>query len=352
MNDQPRNHITINGKLLSGNELEKYSHQIDQEVFSFLIEWFSDRDSVVVMTSGSTGEPKQITLKKQAMVNSALMTGHYLGFRAGMTALLCLSPTYIAGKMMIVRAIVWEMNLLTVAVESNPLISINQPIDFCAMVPLQLDTVLEQTPDKLHLISKLIIGGSATTPQLEAKLSSVSTQCFHTYGMTETLSHIALRPLNGPKKSDWFQPLPKVQITLDERQCLCVDAEMLGVKNLFTNDIARINKAGAFQVLGRIDDVLISAGMKVHPEKVEQKVLQLLGRRSIMSAAPDPKAGLHLILVIEGMASTAEIYQIWEQLSANLSKEVMPRRLHFVDSLPMLESGKIDRKGAFALFQD
>ncbi len=357
MNYQEPAQITLNGNLFTKKEIlagklkNTAKDDIAQELADFLMDWFNNEDFLFVQTSGSTGEPKRFRVNKQAMVNSAIMTGHYFGLGQGMTALLCLSPKFIAGKMMVVRALVWKLNLITTAIGSNPLRNIHHPIDFCAMVPLQVATILDQNLDQFNLIRKLIIGGSAISPQLEASLAAIPTQCFHTYGMTETLSHIALRPLNGPNKSDWFEPLEGIQLSLDERDCLCIDAPLLNVYQLKTNDISMINPDGKFQILGRIDNVLVTAGLKIHPLQVEQLAAKALGRACLLSAEPDEKAGLSLVMLIEGYPATAEIYQIWEQLTDALQKEEMPRRLHFIDTIPMLESGKPDRQAAFRLIQ-
>lgn len=357
MDDQALNQITINdhvftkSEVLAGHTDMYLQETANAELIDFLKDWFSEEHFLFVQTSGSTGEPKRFQVSKQAMISSARMTGRFLGLQEGMTALLCLSPKYIAGKMMVVRALVWKLNLVTTAVESNPLKEIHRTIDFCAMVPLQVDTVLEQTPDQIKHIRNLIIGGSALSPQLESRLQKVSTSCFHTYGMTETLSHIALRPINGPDKSEWFEPLEDIRISLDERDCLRVDAPMLSANRLLTNDIAVINQDGKFQILGRIDDVLVTAGLKIHPQMVEQKVALAIKRSCVLSGIPDARAGLSLVLVIEGDASTTEIYQIWEFLATALTKEEMPRRLYFVDKIPLLESGKIDRSSVFSKIQ-
>lgn len=314
------------------------------ESFAFLQDWFDSADTIVQQSSGSTGPPKQISLSKAAMTASARMTGEFFGFDSTKNLFLCLSPNYIAGKMMIIRALVWEMNLIIGDNAANPVVTLDQQIDFSAMVPLQLSKIIAETPEKLDLFKTIIIGGSAVAGSLEQQLQQFSTAFYHTYGMTETMSHIALRKINGAEKSDWFSPLSGVNISVDDRNCLQINIENLGIKSLITNDIVSVNESNQFKILGRIDDVIISAGAKIHPLLIEQKLKKHISNQLLLLGKKDEIAGEIAVLVIEGSFTIKEIYDFWQKLTSLLPVHEMPRRLHFIDQIPLLPSGKANRK--------
>ena len=339
--------LRINGKVLTNQDVTSISllgNSLDSQASAFYREWTNEDDFVQVQTSGSTGAPKQMHVSKQSMINSALATIRFLGLEKGMKALLCLSPEFIAGKMMLVRAMQAEMEVLTGSAGKNPLENLGTHIDFAAMVPLQLHAVLEQNPEKLSLIRTLIIGGSSIDSRLEAALQNHPTGCFHTYGMTETLSHIALRPVNGPEKSDWFTLFENVEISLDERYCLQITAPGLFENTLITNDIVVIDESGRFKILGRTDDVIISAGRKIHPAEIESKLAGLFQKSFMISSVSDAAAGEKVVLYCEETLSIRETYRLWEQLTERLSAFEMPRQIVSSTKIVFLESGKIDRR--------
>ncbi|MDA3942122.1 MAG: AMP-binding protein [Bacteroidetes bacterium] len=343
-----KTYIKINGVGYSTSAILNLSIQnaddLWAETVSFLVEWLNPEATIRQQSSGSTAAPKQMKLPKAAMIESAKMTGSFFGFHDRMNVLLCLSPKYIAGKMMIIRALVWKMNLIIAKTTSNPVAQIDQPIDFCAMVPLQLSKILDETPLKLKLLNTVIIGGSALSPQLEQQLQEVKTSFYHTYGMTETMSHIALRKMNGEHKSAWFSPLKNIELSADARGCLIIDAKSLGINKLLTNDLVSIARDQKFKLLGRIDDVIISAGKKIHPLLVEQKLGRHFKNQMLIVGIPHEKAGETTLLAIEGNTTIPTLYELWKTLSALLTAEEMPRRIHFIDQIPMLESGKPNRK--------
>ncbi|MBU1009758.1 MAG: AMP-binding protein [Bacteroidetes bacterium] len=343
------NSLRLNGHLLQQPELAAAtghfpeSDSLIASVIDFLRLWFDDDDSIDQQTSGSTGQPKLIRLSKQAMVNSAAMTNSFFQLEKAHQALLCLSPEYIAGKMMIVRAMLSGMNLLTSTVGSNPLAECVRPIDFAAMVPLQVSTILKHDPDKLSLVSKLIIGGSAIDARLEALLQHQQTKCWHTYGMTETISHIALRKVNGVDRSDWFSPLDNIRLSTDSRQCLVIDAPALHNETLITNDLVELRNDGSFRMLGRVDDVIVSAGHKIHPLLLEKKISPLLPYPFLISSVPHPEAGSETVLVIGHTYGIGELFALWKALEEKLSPVEMPRRIAFIEQIPSLPGEKTDR---------
>jgi len=339
--------IKINGKVYSQRSIqnltEDFPSALSQEVLEFLQIWFNKEKTITQQTSGSTGSPKIIKLQKKALVASAKITGNFFEFHKKMNSLLCLSPNFIAGKMMIVRALVWGMNLILGKTDSNPVKDLVEKIDFSAMIPMQLANIVQQNPEKLGLFKTIIIGGSAIPLTLQTQLLPFNTDFYHTYGMTETMSHIALRKLNGDTKT-YFKPLPGIQLQQDKRSCLVIKAEALGIKRLITNDLVHLQADQSFRVLGRWDEVIISAGLKIHPQLVEQKLSQHLHKPFVVIGKAHETAGEIAVLVVEDQAVTSQIFAYWQLLEQLLEPAEIPRQLFFIASMPILASGKADRK--------
>jgi O-succinylbenzoic acid--CoA ligase len=316
----------------------------------FLSEWNNDSLFVHVQTSGSTGAPKPMLAEKRRMLASARITNDFLGLREGDAALLCMSLDYIAGKMMVVRSIERGLKLLTVEPSGHPLnhsqLAIDDcQIDFAAMVPLQVYNTLQVPEERKRLlqIRHLIIGGGAIDEALGAELKNFPNAVWSTYGMTETLSHIALRRLSGPEASDWYIPFPSVKVSLSEDGCLVIDAPEVCPERLVTNDIAEISPQG-FRILGRKDNVICSGGIKIQIEEVESRLRPFLRVPYLISKRPDPKFGEVSVLLTEG--SVDEARQICERI---LPKYYLPRHYLHVDRIPLTETGKPARQQAALL---
>ncbi len=314
-----------------------------RKVLEFLYQWFDDQEVITLFTSGSTGPPKKVNLPKKSLMASAEMTGRFFDLKPGMTAHLCLSPDFVAGKMMIVRALAHGMNLLTTHVGANPLDTLNQAVDFSAMVPLQVANVLKHNPQKMQQVKTLIIGGGAVSPLLEQDLAHLKTSCWHTYGMTETLSHIALRPTNGPERTDWFTPLPGVELSTDPRGCLVISAPAIISERVVTNDLVLL-KDNRFQVLGRWDDVINSAGHKLHPSLIERKIGAWLSFPFFLSGEQHPAAGQIPVLFVQAPPEETDKEQIQEGLLRELQPHEVPRKVIVLPRFVYLESGKINRQ--------
>ena len=316
----------------------------------FLSEWNNDSLFVHVQTSGSTGAPKPMLAEKRRMLASARITNDFLGLREGDAALLCMSLDYIAGKMMVVRSIERGLKLITVEPSGHPLnhsqLAIDDcQIDFAAMVPLQVYNTLQVPEERKRLlqIRHLIIGGGAIDEALGAELKNFPNAVWSTYGMTETLSHIALRRLSGPEASDWYIPFPSVKVSLSEDGCLVIDAPEVCPERLVTNDIAEISPQG-FRILGRKDNVICSGGIKIQIEEVESRLRPFLRVPYLISKRPDPKFGEVSVLLTEG--SIDEARQICERI---LPKYYLPRHYLHVDRIPLTETGKPARQQAALL---
>ena len=295
----------LNGYGYSNEELKEVAYSLikegedfEKDIGDFLLDWLSPDLQLTVRTSGSTGIPLGIALKKQHMVNSAKVTGEYFQLEAGDRVLLCLSPQYIAGKMMLVRAMVLGLELDFVAPTSRPLDGVNKSYKFCAMVPLQLESSI----NKLNQIQTVIVGGASVSSQLIKLIANSNTKIFETYGMTETITHVAVRPLNQydtKSKFGAFKILPDITISQDDRKCLVINAPNITDDPVITNDIVELISEKEFLWQGRFDNVINSGGIKLIPEQIEQKLSSLIPSRFFVSALPDLKLGQKLVLVVE-----------------------------------------------------
>ena len=332
----------------------------------FLQEWNSPSETLLVHTSGSTGKPKPMWVEKQRMLNSAHITCDFLGLRPGDSALLCMSLDYIAGKMMVVRSIERKLRLFSVKPSGHPLSDeslakmVEMDFDFVAMVPMQVYNTLQvpQERERLSRIKHLIIGGGAIDDALAEELRSLPGAVWSTYGMTETLSHIALRRLNGEEASEWYQPFDSVGVSLNSDGCLVIDAPLVCSEPLVTNDIAEIKQQETsshssdasssskvsfphvlFRIKGRKDNVICSGGIKIQIEEVENLLRQHLDASFLLAKKKDEKFGEIAVLVTES-GDLEGVEAICRQV---LPKYWVPRQyLHF-DQLPMTETGKPKR---------
>lgn len=344
--------IILNGEQILRTELIRRSLEIttnssvpewEKELYLFLNEWLSDSDSVLSQTSGSTGEPKPIELPKSVMVKSAERTIEYFGLQKNDRLLLSLPCRYIAGKMMVVRAIVGQMNLITVDPATDFGFLKQEEFDFGAMVPNQVFKLLEQPSgiEKLKNICNLLIGGSAISGELESQISRLSSRMVITYGMTETASHIAIRELSGNRKSDFYRCLPGISVSLSETDCLQIHLPEFD-EPLQTNDLAELQSNTAFRILGRADSVIISGGIKYSPEALEKKLEPIISERFVISSVPDEKLGEKLALVIEGKPQNTKLLE--QNINSLLTAFERPKVICFLDHFPMTISGKIMRK--------
>ena len=344
-------HIILNGKIISSQEVSVRTSEIidnpstpewEKELFLFLNEWFSESDFVQAHTSGSTGEPKPIELPKSVMIKSAERTIEYFGLKKGDRLLLSLPCQYIAGKMMVVRAIVGQMNLETVDPSDDFEILMNETFEFGAMVPNQVFKILESPSGKKKLenIRNLLIGGSSIPATLETEISRLRSRVVSTYGMTETASHIAIRELSGEKRSDIYNCLPGISVTTNENECLQIHVPEY-YEPIQTNDIAEILSPTSFRILGRADDAIISGGIKYFPETIEKKLETVILGRMVISSLPDEKLGEKLVLVIEGKQT--DIEPINQTLKKFLTPFERPKAILFLAKFPETSTGKIKR---------
>lgn len=331
----------------------------------FFSEWNNDSDRVLVHTSGSTGKPKPMMVEKKRMLNSARITCDFLGLKPGDSALLCMSLDYIAGKMVVVRSIERHLHLISVSPSGHPLKDINEEITFAAMVPMQVYNTLQvpEERERLTHIRHLIIGGGAIDASLEKELQALpgNIAIWSTYGMTETLSHIALRRINGAEASEWYQPFDSVKISQTEEGCLVIDAPLVCAETLVTNDIVEIesyiyNKEEKlrFRIKGRKDNVICSGGIKIQIEEVEALLKPHLEKPFMIAKKKDEKFGEIAVLLTEDedfkkVEATIRRLLSGKSDDSNKSSESkshkywIPREFLHVDHLPLTETGKPKR---------
>lgn len=338
--------ILLNGQKYDVENIEKIHSETtvwQKEIYSFLKNWFANSDVITVHTSGSTGVPKEIHLTKEMMRNSARMTNRFFGLDSSQTALLCLPASYIAGKMMLVRAVVGGFNLITVEPKANPFIGIKEKIDFAAITPYQLSHSLESLRN--IELKNIIVGGAPISGTMEAQISQISAAVYETYGMTETASHIALRRINGKCKSDFFTPLDDVHIRQDKRGCLVINAPYLSPNEFVTNDLVELTGENSFRWLGRADSVINSGGVKIFPEQVEKKLEKILSSHFFIASVPDKKLGNRVILILESEKySPLEEEKLFEKLKDVLQKYEIPKEIHYLPKFNYSAGNKILRE--------
>ena len=309
------------------------------DINEFLNEWQNDSDTVWVHTSGSTGKPKPMQVEKRRMEASARITCDFLGLKEGDTALLCMSLDYIAGKMMVVRALTCGLRLISVEPKGCP--QWKGAIDFAAMVPMQVWNLVQQAPERLRQIRHLIIGGGAISDELADALKDMPNHIWSTYGMTETLSHIALRRLNGAERSEWYTPFNGVEVSLNEEGCLVIHAPAVHEGVLVTNDIAEL-KDGKFRIKGRKDNVVCSGGIKIQIEEVERMLSAHLKVPFLITKKADKKFGEQVVLLTESI-DVSNVKEVCQQV---LPRYWQPRMYLHVAKIPLTETGKPARAEA------
>lgn len=319
------------------------------ELETFLRDWNSGSPTLLVHTSGSTGKPKPMMVEKKRMVASATATCDFLGLKRGDTALLCMPLDYIAGKMVVVRSIVRHMKLISVKPSSRPFASLTESPDFAAVTPMQ---VYETMKDERELglmrgVRQLIIGGGAISADMGARLRAFPNAVWSTYGMTETLSHVAMRRLSGAGASEWYTPLKGVTVSADGHGCLVIDAPAVCSERLTTNDIAEFEGNGTnarFKIIGRVDNNICSGGIKIQAEEVERLLDEEIRRPFVVTWTPDDKLGQAVTLVIETGGEAVDMEDV-ERLCRNvLPKYWVPRIYRSVDHIPRTETGKLKRR--------
>ena len=340
-------------------------------VDEFLSAWRAEQTEFVLRTSGSTGTPKPIRLTRAQMIASARLTGQTFGLQPGDRALVCLNTDYIAGVMMLVRGEVLGLHLTVVPPSANPLVGFDPAttrFDFAAFVPLQLQTILANVGTSggpvagpiLNGMKAILVGGAAVSSALENAVQGIQAPVYSTYGMTETVSHIAIRRLNGPARSDLFTVLPGVAVGTDDRGCLHLTAAATNHERIQTNDVVELLTTGqaagqiCFRLLGRADSIINTGGVKVQPEAVEAVLSATLATwglspRLFVAGLPDERLGQRVVLFLENQSLTAdEFEQLQQAVRVGVGTYAVPRAYVSVGTFAETATGKVDRRATVA----
>jgi O-succinylbenzoic acid--CoA ligase len=316
----------------------KGSEHLNDSLHEFLNDWYADKPSIIVQTSGSTGRPKEMHLSKEACRKSALRTLKTFSVKPGKTALLCLPIETIAGKMMIIRALLGELTLIISEPKSNPLQNIDLQIDFIALVPYQVQRILEENPTSLSEISTILIGGAAIPQHVSSALFTFGIQAFHTFGMTETLSHFAYRRV-GLREEKVYHALEGVQFDEENKELILYD-QIIGVRQLKTGEHVNLLSNNTFEWLGRMDFMINSGGVSISPEEVERVLSPYISQNFMVASLPHPDFGEQIILLIESERFSFDKH-VFQCISNRYHR---PKEIFFLESFSYTANGKINRK--------
>lgn len=309
--------------------------ELKEEIESFLNNWFSNDLTIQASTSGSTGKPQEIHLTKKGVQYSAQNTVEYFKLNQNTKALLCLPLSTIGGKMMIIRALESNMKLWIQKASSNPLNNMIEKIDFLSITPMQLNNILNDSLDNLKKISTILVGGAPIHAQLESRLKKEGISVYHSYGMTETASHVALRCL-GFNENKYYRALPGISFDTNEMGSLIIHYPAMNEQPIHTNDIVELINESTFEWIGRADFAINTGGIKVHPEEIESKIADQISTPFFITSIPDLVLGEKVVLIIEAVNSK-------ESFDFDFLGKQKPREVYFVKNLIYTHSGKLDR---------
>ena len=355
----PENGIWLKDSFVSfisiqNNDFPSVSNPDELHALHFCHEWLNGTLTFTIHTSGSTGIPKSIYITRDQMIQSALLTGKALHLQAGDTALVNLNTRYIGGMMMLVRGLVLGLKLWIVPPGLLPLQELPSELyfDFLSFGPMQLQAILEKMPDRMATLNRaraILLGGAPVSETLERQVQQIKAPIFQTYGMTETLSHIALRRINGTGKKEYYTILPGVEITTDERACLVIRTPFTGAQPIITNDVVQLLSPATFIWLGRIDNIINSGGIKVQSEKIERITEQVLldsqiNQRFFIGSLPHTQLGETVTLFMEGKALSKDTeMQLLHSITAFTSRFEKPTSIVYIPAFLETPSGKIDK---------
>jgi o-succinylbenzoate---CoA ligase len=323
-----------------------------KSVSDFIDSWTKGKRTFEITTSGSTGKPKAIIFTKEQCIKSACQTIDIFGLKKNDNFLCCLDISYVAGFMMIIRALVVEANMYLTKAERNPFLKTDPNIkfDFAAFVPYQLRSIIEDNPqniDRLNSMKAILVGGGTISCTDMKLFKDIKAPIYHTYGMTETLTHVALKRLNGENPDQYFKALPGVAFSIDSRDCLVIKTQIVS-EEIITNDIVKLISDKEFEYMGRIDNIINSGGYKIHPQLVEQRVESVIKEifntsNYFIFPVEDQKFGMHPELMIEGEHDQSKLNKLTKVLKKILHPYEIPKGIHFRNKFVLTRSGKVDR---------
>jgi O-succinylbenzoic acid--CoA ligase len=323
-------------------DIKAFNFTNNEELGTLIEEWNSYALTMIAKSSGSTGEPKTIEIYKKHMQNSAELTARYFNIAAHSNVLLALPLTFIAGKMMVIRSIVNDWNLILTDCSSNPSLP-ESALQFAAFTPMQAEHLLETQFDKFNQIETVILGGGAISNSLFQKLKKCRNRIFATYGMTESITHVAACELKMQDESQVFEALPGVEFHQDERGCLCIKAAHLDDSVFITNDLVEMKDSKHFRYLGRLDNVINSAGLKIFPEKIEAEIEEIIGAPFYVTSIEDDVLGQKMVVMIEGNENNFS--DVLKKLDHHfLHRNDRPRAYFFREKFKFTHTGKVIKK--------
>lgn len=309
----------------------------ETDFWLFLVNWFDDTATITTYTSGSTGLPKPISILKNDMLLSAEMTCSFFNLNAAKTAVLCLPMSSIGAKMMVVRSLLKAMHLVVLEPSSNPLKNLAFTIDFVAMVPFQVAKTIQENPAIWQKIDIVIIGGGNIAQDLENDITRLGINAYSTFGMTETISHVALKKIG---KDNFYTALPGVIFSQNKHdKTLCIETLFENAKKIQTNDIVELLDDKHFIWKGRSDFAIETGGVKILPEVIENKLFTHIKERFFIASLPDTLLNNKVILVIE---SVEKKYTI-EMLKPILLPYECPKAIFYVSKFAETHTGKLNK---------
>lgn len=348
--------LSIDGEARSLHEWRAYAQQQLQEgygisaiegILEFVVEWSNRKDFIETRTSGSTGRPRNIRIRKEHILASAQRTLTAFDLKPGDAALLCLPNRFIGGKMMIARSIIGGLNLHLAEDAATPIVPEGIDIAFAAVVPYQVHNILRDanTTSQWQQVKKILIGGGHVDHKLEAILRLWPNEVYESFGMTETISHIALRRISGTREREPFRVLEGIEISRDERDCLVIHSEALPANPTVTNDIVELVDDRSFHWMGRADNLINSGGVKIIPETIEKVAKPHLNTKFFFAGLPDEALGEKVVLIMESQPLSSEDEEsLLRELRKELHRYEVPREIHYLDEFAETENGKINRK--------
>jgi O-succinylbenzoic acid--CoA ligase len=302
--------------------------------------WNSRDSNFTFLTSGTSGSAKEILFSREQIEKSAWRTAQFFKWSDGMEVLHSLPMQYVAGRMNVLRALitkqsVWKMTP-KVEMTSNDFYRLEN-IEWWTLTPPMLSSFLSIEQPVLTK-AKLLVGGAPVVQSLIDKAQGVGNEIWESYGAAETLTHIALRKLNGNDKSKGFKPLHGVSIKMTE-QGMAIDDGFLG-NAVVTSDLGTWINDKEFIVEGRIDDIINSGGVKINPLEVEKIIHQHMKEAGFVKGSKDDRWGQIVTWVVKYDTIIPQDWQDWF-ISQPLLK---PKLIVRVDVLPQNENGKWIRK--------
>lgn len=310
------------------------------DVAEFRQQWFNSKPYIEAHTSGSTGIPKPVKLLKSDMRISARATNTFFGINKSSTLALPLSLDYIAGKMMAVRAFEAECKLLILPISNN--IQLTEAVDLLAVVPSQIQSILERR-ETWHHIKHLLVGGAPLSGELSRAFSTTGIKTYIGYGMTETCSHVALRNLSDDRPI--YTAMPDITFDASHEGCLTIKSEKFSWKKLQTRDLVELIDEKHFSWIGRADNVINSGGIKIFPEKAEHLIMDSLKQFPEFYIIGEDHAVWGQCAVAVARCSETEGIEFFNKIKAlGLPKGWCPKAVLCVDDFMLTStSGKIRR---------